>query len=251
MELQETGLEPIGIVKKIPLIINHTQPSFHLILGTWNPVDRMNLSRISEESVSLDPVNIMANKTFVVGILIGEPYAMLKEDKQQLYGNDRYEGFAIDMFDEMAKRLQFNVTYKIIDDGKYGSRDRNTGKWNGAMGEVLRGPEEGGVDFAVFDLTITSSRAEAVTFSMPFLNLGISIMFIKPRKAPPSLMSWMAPFTLEVWVWIVLGKQTYRVTHHIYSYILFWEFPCPAWAVASCSSGPQAGGTPQMDCNRI
>ena len=29
---------------------------------------------------------------------------------------------------------------------------------------------------------------------------------------------------------------------------VFWksfrEFPCPAWAVASCSSGPQAGGTP-------
>ena len=31
----------------------------------------------------------------------------------------------------------------------------------------------------------------------------------------------------------------------------FWEFPLPAWAVASCSSGPQAGGTPQPDCNRI
>ena len=26
--------------------------------------------------------------------------------------------------------------------------------------------------------------------------------------------------------------------------IIFREFPCPAWAVASCSSGPQAGGTP-------
>ena len=67
-------------------------------------------------------------------------------------------------------------------------------------------PEEGGIDFAVFDLTITSSRAEAVKFSMPFLNLGISIMFIKPRKAPPSLVSFLAPFTNEVWVWIILGN---------------------------------------------
>ena len=25
--------------------------------------------------------------------------------------------------------------------------------------------------------------------------------------------------------------------------IIFWEFPSPAWAVASCSSGPQAKGT--------
>ena len=26
-----------------------------------------------------------------------------------------------------------------------------------------------------------------------------------------------------------------------FRHVLFWEFPCPAWAVASCSSGPQAG----------
>ena len=27
-----------------------------------------------------------------------------------------------------------------------------------------------------------------------------------------------------------------------FCHVLFWELPCPAWAVASCSSGPQAGG---------
>ena len=29
-----------------------------------------------------------------------------------------------------------------------------------------------------------------------------------------------------------------------FRHVLFWEFPCPPWAVASCSSGLQAGGTP-------
>ena len=28
-----------------------------------------------------------------------------------------------------------------------------------------------------------------------------------------------------------------------FHHVLFWEFPCPAWAVVSCSSGPQAGET--------
>ena len=28
-----------------------------------------------------------------------------------------------------------------------------------------------------------------------------------------------------------------------FRHVLFWKFPCPAWAVASCRSGPQAGGT--------
>ena len=29
-----------------------------------------------------------------------------------------------------------------------------------------------------------------------------------------------------------------------FHHVLFLEFPSPAWAVASCSSGRQAGGTP-------
>ena len=38
--------------------------------------------------------------------------------------------------------------------------------------EVLRGAEDGGADFAVADLSITSDRATAVTFSMPWMTLG-------------------------------------------------------------------------------
>ena len=40
------------------------------------------------------------------------------------------------------------------------------------MKEVLAGPEKGGADFAVADLSITSSRTKAVVFSMPWMNLG-------------------------------------------------------------------------------
>jgi hypothetical protein len=38
--------------------------------------------------------------------------------------------------------------------------------------EVMLGSEGGGADFAIADLSITSSRASAVTFSMPWMNLG-------------------------------------------------------------------------------
>ena len=30
-----------------------------------------------------------------------------------------------------------------------------------------------------------------------------------------------------------------------FCHVLFWEFPCPAWAVASCRIGPQAGELPK------
>ena len=38
--------------------------------------------------------------------------------------------------------------------------------------EVMIGPKEGGADFAVADLSITSTRAKAVQFSMPWMTLG-------------------------------------------------------------------------------
>lgn len=41
--------------------------------------------------------------------------------------------------------------------------------------EVMIGTEDGGADFAVADLSITSLRASVVDFSMPFMTLGTSV----------------------------------------------------------------------------
>lgn len=35
---------------------------------------------------------------------------------------------------------------------------------------------------------------------MPFLNLGIGILYQKPKKEPPKLFSFMSPLAVEVWV---------------------------------------------------
>ena len=146
----------------------------------------------------------MANKTFVVTLIKNDPYTMLKEEKRRLEGNDRFEGFAIDLMSNIAELLHFNVTFKLVDDGKYGGTDDH-GNWNGMIKEVLMGAENGGADFAVADLSVTSKRAKAVTFSMPWMNLGISIMYLKPRPAAPSMLSFLSPFTLEVWIYMALG----------------------------------------------
>ena len=34
---------------------------------------------------------------------------------------------------------------------------------------------------------------------MPFMNLGIAILYRKPTKQPPNLFSFMSPFSKEVW----------------------------------------------------
>ena len=49
--------------------------------------------------------------------------------------------------------------------------------------EVLIGPENGGADFAVADLSVTSTRANVVDFSMPFMTLGERRDLIKQTPA--------------------------------------------------------------------
>ena len=61
---------------------------------------------------------------------------MLKETSQQLQGNDRFEGFCIDLIDEIAQILKFNYTFHIVKDGSYGSKN-DDGEWNGMVRELL------------------------------------------------------------------------------------------------------------------
>lgn len=46
------------------------------------------------------------------------------------------------------------------------------------VGELVRHE----ADFAVAPLTISTQRERAIEFSMPFMNIGISIMISKPKK---------------------------------------------------------------------
>ena len=98
---------------------------------------------------------------------------MLSESADKLVGNDAFEGYAIDLIAEIAEILKFNYTFKWVDDGAYGFRNKETGEWNGLMGELLAQK----ADLAITDLTITYEREQAVDFSMPFMNLGISILY--------------------------------------------------------------------------
>ena len=49
---------------------------------------------------------------------------MYVESFEKLSGNDRFEGFAVDLASELSKVLGFNFTFKLVDDGKV-MRDRN------------------------------------------------------------------------------------------------------------------------------
>lgn len=64
---------------------------------------------------------------------------MLKEAANPLTGNDRFEGYGIDLIHELSLLLGFNYTFKLQEDGNYGTKDLVTGEWNGMLREIMDG----------------------------------------------------------------------------------------------------------------
>ena len=96
----------------------------------------MNFTRNFTESYS-EIVESLQNKTLIVTTIMSPPYSMVTQSEQQMNGNDAFEGFAIDLISEIAEILKFNYTFKWVDDGAYGYKNKETGEWNGLMGEIL------------------------------------------------------------------------------------------------------------------
>ncbi|XP_050308479.1 glutamate receptor ionotropic, kainate 2-like [Anthonomus grandis grandis] len=162
-------------------------------VATYNSSTGLNVTRVHQPSKEFDPFSLR-NKTFTVIISLTEPYGMLKDSSESLVGNDRYEGFAIDLIHELSLLEGFNYTFIVQADKANGKKVN--GKWTGMIGAVI----DGVADLAITDLTITLEREKDVDFTSPFMNLGISILFQKPKKAPPSFFSFAQPFAIDTWI---------------------------------------------------
>ena len=63
---------------------------------------------------------------------------MLRDDPTgSLTGNDRYQGFCIDMLAEISHILNFDYTIRLVADKKYGSPDGPKGEWTGMVRELM------------------------------------------------------------------------------------------------------------------
>ncbi|XP_022900361.2 glutamate receptor ionotropic, kainate 2-like [Onthophagus taurus] len=163
-------------------------------VATWNMTDGIQ-KKLSPIDKVINGEYSLQNRSFIVITTLTYPYGMLKESQESLKGNDRFEGFAIDLIRELGKLEGFNYTFIIREDKANGVKDEH-GKWSGMIGDLITEK----ADLAITDLTITSEREEAVDFTSPFMNLGISILYRKPSKAPPNFFSFAAPFAIEVWL---------------------------------------------------
>uniref|UniRef100_A0A673XQ71 Glutamate receptor n=1 Tax=Salmo trutta TaxID=8032 RepID=A0A673XQ71_SALTR len=168
-------------------------------IGYWNEYQR--LVNVLEQQVVANESSSVENRTIVVTTIMEAPYVMYKKHQMNLEGNDRYEGYCVDLAAEIAKHVGIRYKLSVVADGKYGARDPDTKTWNGMVGELVYGR----ADIAVAPLTITLVREEVIDFSKPFMSLGISIMIKKPQKSKPGVFSFLDPLAYEIWMCIVFA----------------------------------------------
>uniref|UniRef100_A0A915EK41 Uncharacterized protein n=1 Tax=Ditylenchus dipsaci TaxID=166011 RepID=A0A915EK41_9BILA len=160
--------------------------------------------RFNNEEGTSDSPNLSGEKLRVV-VYLEEPFVMRK------YANikgatDTYEGFCIDLLQEMANTLNFTFEIVEVEDGTYGVEDE-TGRWNGIIG-VLQRHE---ADLSVSAVTITYSRVSVIDFTLPFMHLGIAILVSKNLDdsaqssglvgpGSSTLFTFLEPLSFSVWV---------------------------------------------------
>ncbi|XP_074099240.1 glutamate receptor ionotropic, kainate 2 isoform X2 [Cotesia typhae] len=144
----------------------------------------------------------------------GPPWIMKVDDmasKGVMIEGEKYEGYAVDLITEMAEILKFKFTFQFVPDKQFGVQDPNTKQWNGMIGQLLNRE----ADLAVCDFTITKARESVVDFTMPFMNLGISILYLKPEDKKPELFAFLSPFSTDVWIYVVTAYLAVSVMFFI------------------------------------
>lgn len=128
-----------GLRTDFTLHINELTKDGLIEVGTWNASQGLNLTRPNLFHAQVPEEEALTNKTFTVIIAMSPPYGMLKDDSKQLSGNNRFEGFGIDLIQELSQMLGFNYSFIVQHDNDNGSLNKKTKKWSGMMKEVMEG----------------------------------------------------------------------------------------------------------------
>ncbi|XP_077161939.1 glutamate receptor ionotropic, kainate 4 isoform X1 [Paroedura picta] len=177
-------------------ILQYTRNGFRQI-GHWHVTKGLTMD---DQLFSSNVSETLFNTTLIVTTILENPYLMLKGNHQELEGNERYQGFCVDMLEELAEILHFNYKIHLVGDGVYGVPEAN-GTWTGMVGELIARK----ADLAVAGLTITAEREKVIDFSKPFMTLGISILYRVHMGRKPGYFSFLDPFSPGVWLFMLLA----------------------------------------------
>lgn len=181
------------------------------------------------------------NRTIRVVTIWSKPFVQPKPRKlgaPEALKIDRFEGFCVDLLEEISRIVGFKYDIHIVYDGIFGTKigemppqkvvvlsrrplsnrierrieTRKLQVWNGLIGEILNNT----ADLVMAPLTVNYLRAQVVEFSEPFLTFGLSLIIKKPGKQKPGSLSFLRPLSNAVWftifgAWITVSLGLYVI----------------------------------------
>ncbi|MBN3277979.1 GRIA1 protein, partial [Polyodon spathula] len=109
-------------------------------VGYWNEDDKF-VSTETDSHAGNESIGLQ-NRTYIVTTILEAPYVMLKKNHEQYEGNEKYEGYCVELAAEIAKHVGYKYRLEIVPDGKYGARDPDNKVWNGMVGELVYGVKQ-------------------------------------------------------------------------------------------------------------
>lgn len=186
IDFDETGLR-----RSIQLKVLDLNENGMTEIGTWTDVHRLTMTQYGVQQMTA------IRKHLQIVTREEKPYVV-----RRIYSNGSiyFEGYCIDMLNEIARRLQFNYSIRIAKDAAYGKEDEN-GDWSGIIGELSRRT----ADLGIGALTITYPREQVIDFTKPFMTFGITILYRKPQRSTPNLFAFLSPLKVEVWLFMAIA----------------------------------------------
>lgn len=196
-------------------------------MGFWSDINKKGLEIQNKQPKYYNPdENAIKHRTLKVVTVEEKGYTMIKNDRRPLEGNDKYEGYVVDLVEELSKLQGFNYEIDLFESKSYGDCNKTTMTCNGMLGEITSDRAH----LALVDLTITAGRAEVVDFTHPFINTGISVLFKKITKSETQLFGFLSPFTNLVWLMITFTIITVSISLHVIGRLSPYEwvnpYPC-------------------------
>ncbi|KAJ7380892.1 hypothetical protein OS493_004475 [Desmophyllum pertusum] len=143
-------------------------------------------------------------------IALSPPFVMKKENYTVTDSGLGYEGFCIDLLNELREKLQFDYELELKE--SFGERQHD-GTWNGIIGELTRKK----ASLAVSTLTISPEREKAVDFTQPYFSLGFKII-MKKTDMENKVNTWgfLDPFQKTLWIAIIASSVIVGIVVWIY-----------------------------------
>ena len=112
-------------------ILSITEDGFEII-GQWKD-DGVGVHR-HPELWQHHFATVEERKLIRVTTVLNDPFLMNTKSSRELKGNDRYEGYVVDLMKEIANLMNVRFEINIVKDRKYGAMvNASTNEWNGKL----------------------------------------------------------------------------------------------------------------------